>query len=457
MQYGWTSPILQVLKSPDSPVPLKEHEETWLESVYMFGGIAGLPVTIFLVDRVGRKNSMVAAATCSLIGWILIAIADRVEYFYAARFLTGLAGDVAFVSAPMYVAEIADKKIRGFLAGMIYLMMLLGILVIYSVAPFVPIYVSSIVGGVILLTQLCAFPFIPKSPYFLLSKGRREEAFNALRRLRIRDNIDKEFEEIDAAVQRQKSEKGRPQDLILIKSNRKALIIMTVLCAAQHFSSISVILMNLHHILEEANSVYMSPTSSGILFAAMMLISATIADFYVDKFGRKILLTTSSLFTGLSLLVIAVYFSLQNSGVDVSGISWLPIASVMIYAAVFKYGLGMIPIVMTAELFPAKVKAMGMTISDAMYLVFALISIELYQRLSALYYLDVPFYIFSASCLFTAAFSMLYIPETKGKTLEEIQFILKGEPYPHTQTTDEKIEPIEKPGSIEAEFSTTHL
>ncbi|CAH0555375.1 unnamed protein product [Brassicogethes aeneus] len=458
MQYGWSAPVIPVLKHPDSPVKISESDEEWLESVYMLGGIAGLPVTIVLVDRIGRKNSMICSAMASLIGWILIGVGNTVEYLFVARFLTGLAGDVAFVAAPMYIAEIADKKIRGFLAGVIYLMMLVGILVIYSVAPFVPIYVSSIVGGIILCLQLCAFPYIPKSPYYLLSKGKYDKAKESLRKLRTNKDIDKEFEEIYSAVNRQKTEKGRPQDLILIKSNRKALIIMTVLNAAQHFSSISVILMNLHDILERAGSAFMSPTTSGIVFAAVMLIAATAADFFVDKFGRKILLTTSSLFTGLCLLVIAIYFTLQKMEYDVSNVSWIPIAAVMVYAAVFKYGLGMVPIVMTAELFPTKVKAMGMTISDAMYLLFALISIELYQSLSSRFGIDVPFYIFAASCLFTAAFSMLYIPETKGKTLEEIQFILKGEPFPQGEVpvnTEQNRNKLSSP--LEAEFTSTHL
>lgn len=435
MQYGWTAPVLPILDKPDSPVKITHSDHTWLESIYMCGGITGLPVTIFAVDKIGRKNSIIMSAVISLISWTLIGVADRVEYIYVARFLTGLSGDVAFVAAPMYIAEIADQKIRGFLAGIIYIMMLIGILVIYAVAPFVDFYVPSIIGGIIVVVQLVTFPFMPDSPYYLISKGKEEKAKNHLRKLRTCENIDKEFAEIVAAVKRQKTERGRPQDLVISKSNRKAVLIMFVLNAAQHFSSISVMLMNLHAILTAAESSYMSSNVAGIVFAALMLTAATIADFIVDKFGRKILLTTSSLLTGISLLVLAIFFTLKHSGVNVDGISWIPVASVMVYAAVFKFGLGIIPIVMTAELFPAKVKAMGMTIADFFYVIFALISVELYQRLADAYYYDLPFYIFASSCLLTAVFAQLYIPETKGKTLEEIQFMLKGEPFPDRQSS----------------------
>ncbi|XP_066142527.1 facilitated trehalose transporter Tret1-like isoform X2 [Euwallacea fornicatus] len=438
MHYGWSAPFIPILEKPDSPIPISLTDVTWLESIYLIGGLAGLPVTIYSVDRLGRKASILLAAAMSLVAWILIAVANNVIYLYVARFMVGLSGDVAFVAAPMYIAEIADKKIRGFLAGVIYVMMLVGILVVYAVGPFAPFYVCSIIGASFVIIQLISFPFMPDSPYYLLLKNQHEKARAHLLRLRTGEDIDKELVEITTAVERQKSERGRPQDLVISKSNRKALIIMVVLNAAQHFSSISVILMNLHSILKEAESEYVSFEIAGIIFSAFMLIAATIADFIVDKFGRKGLLISSSLLTGLSLLILAVYFTFKNNGYDVATISWVPIAAVMVYAAVFKFGLGIIPIVMTAELFPAKVKAMGMTLADFSYLFFGLLSVELYQRLINTFYLDLPFYIFASSTLLTALFAWLYIPETKGKTLDEIQFILKGEPIPERKLSSEE-------------------
>lgn len=430
MQYGWSAPLIPVLESPDSPVQITEDQGIWLETICLLGGIAGLPITIYFVDKIGRKYTIIGACLANLLAWILIGLASSIEVLYFARFLTGMAADVNFVAAPMYVAEIADQKIRGFLAAIIYLMMLMGILLIYSVGPFVPVYVSSLVGASLIIFELVTYPFMPESPYYLLGKRKYDAAKKSLSWLRGTDDVDKELQEISQAVERQRSERGRPQDLILIKSNRKALMIMTVLSGAQHFSSISVILMNLHSILKAAGSIYIDSNTAAIIFSAIMLLAASCATFIIDKYGRKILLTTSSLLTGLSLLAIAVYFTLKNSSVDVSAASWVPIVSIMVYAAVFKFGLGMVPIVLTAELFPAKTKAMGMTISDAMYVIFAVISIQMYQGLSETFGIHVPFYIFSASCLLTAAFCAFVIPETKGKTLEEIQFILKGEPLP---------------------------
>lgn len=425
MQYGWTAPILPILESDDSPVHISDSDELWLENIYMLGGLAGLPITIYLVDKIGRKRSILVASTTSLVAWVLIAVADHVAYYYVARFMTGVAGDMAFVATPMYIAEVAEQKVRGFLAGLIYIMMLFGLLVVYSVVPFVEIWQSSIVGAAFLVFQLFTFTFIPESPYYYLIKQKKEKAEKSLKHFRSNCNVEHELRTIALAVERQQQERGKPQDLIMVDSNRKALIIMSVLNAAQHFSSISVILMNLHSILNEAGSIYIESTYAAIIFAVVMLVAAVTAVAVVDKAGRKILLTTSSLLTGISLAVLATYFAVKNAGVDTSTFSWIPIASIMVYAAVFKYGLGVVPIILLGELFPTSVKAMGMTLSDTMYVSFAAISIYLYQEL-AVFGLEIPFFLFSASCIFTAIFCVWYVPETKGKTLEEIQYILKG-------------------------------
>lgn len=442
MQYGWTAPVIPILESPDSPVAITETDVVWLENIYMLGGFAGLPVTIFSVDKFGRKYSILIAAVQNVVAWFLIAFGTSVEYLYVARFLSGMAGDVAFVSAPMYIGEIADRKIRGILGSCIYMMMLFGIVVVYSVAPFVPIPVSSAVGCSFLIIQLMSFPFMPESPYYLLLKNKKDQARRSLQRLRAVMDVEKELEEISMAIERQESQRGRPIDLLLVKSNRKAILIMTVLNCAQHFSSISVILMNIHSILGDAASM-ISPNSASIIFAALMLIASCVSAGLIDKAGRKILLTSSSILTGLSLLILASYFAVKNNGTDVTSYSWIPIMSVMLYAVTFKYGLGLVPIVMTAELFPTSVKAMGMTISDGMYVIFAVVSIYLYQHLKGLYGMHVPFFIFASSCFITAIFTMFVIPETKGKTLEEIQEILKG----NTVTNTPSVENVEEGGN----------
>lgn len=439
MQYGWTSPVLPLLMGPNSPVAVTKDQGEWLETLLMLGSFSGLSITMYLVDKIGRKRSILLATFVTIIIWVATAVAPRVEYIFVARAFAGSAGNMAFVATPMYIAEIAEQKIRGFLSSLIYLMMLVGIFIIYAVAPYIPFYAHCVLGAVLAFIQLVIFPFMPESPYYLLYKDKYEDAERSLRRLRSAEaNIDKELEDIKTAVTRQKTERGKIQDLFLVPSNRRGMMIMAILNAAQHFSSISVLLMNVHVVLEAAGSIYVESRIAAIMFSVIMILAATIASFSIDKFGRKTLLISSSIASSLCLLVLAIYFSLKNSGYDIASVSWIPIICVMLYALCFKLGLGMVPIVLTAELFPTKMKAYGMTIADGFYVISSLLSLQVYQRLKDSFGLQYPFYVFSFSCVVAAVFTYFFIPETKGKTLEEIQMILKGELTKDILCTNEK-------------------
>ncbi|KAF7274537.1 hypothetical protein GWI33_012807, partial [Rhynchophorus ferrugineus] len=346
MSFGWTSPMVPYLLSDKTHIYTTEKQAEWLETISLIGAFCGLPFTIYFVDKIGRKKSLLLAAVVVLLNWIAIGLANRIEYVFVARFFAGMAGDMSFVAAPMYIAEIADSKIRGFLSSIIYIMMLIGLLLVYCLGPYAPFYTIPIVGCILSGVQLLVYSFQPESPYYLLYKNRYDEAKESLKRLRATNaDLDKELQEINTGIERQKLEKGRPQDLFLIPSNRKAIVIMTVLNGGQHMASISVMYMNLHPILNAAGSIYLNNNITAIVFALIMLFASMFACFTIDKFGRKVILIVSSFLSALCLLALAVYFHLQYMKYDVSAVSWIPIVSVLIYAGAFKYGLGLVPIV----------------------------------------------------------------------------------------------------------------
>ncbi|KAJ8971780.1 hypothetical protein NQ317_004344 [Molorchus minor] len=435
MTYGWTAPYIPYLISDKSHIKVGIHEAEWLETALLLGSFCGLPLTIILVDKIGRKKSLLLASFVVLLAWIAIALGDRIEYIFAARFFCGMCGNMAFVAAPMYVAEIADTKIRGFLSSIIYIMMLLGCLIVYCVGPYLPFYVSPVIGGTVAALELLTFSFMPESPHYLVCKNKLNEAQKSIMFFKPNSDAAVELTAISEAVERQQKEKGRLLDLVLVSSNRKAILIMTVLNAGQHLCAYTVILMNLHLILESAGSKYMESSVAAILFAAIMLLAAGLASSQIDRYGRKALLIVSSILSGFCLLAIAVYFHLKYLDFEVLQISWIPIVSVMIYAAAFKVGIGLVPIVVTAEIFPTKLKAIGMTLADAMFIVGGIVALQIYQWLSNSYSLHVPFYFFTCCAIFITVFTVYFVPETKGKSLEEIQVMLRGEKTTDTNLT----------------------
>lgn len=425
MQYGWSAPITPILLSPNSPVAVKESQIVLIETTLLVGTIVGIPVTIFLLEKFGRKQAILMATVQNIIAWILISCTNTIYVIYLARFLSGIAASVAFASAPVYVAEIADKEIRGFLSSFFSLMMLGGVLIVYCVAPFVSVPVSSAVGATFLIIQLLTFPFLPESPYYHIIRGRFDKAKKALQTLRGAEDVEFELKEIADAIAKEKSQKGRFMDLFTVRGNRKALLIIVVLNAGQHFAGISVILMNLHSILSNA-STSLSPNIVAILFAVVMWCSALIGSQCIDRLGRKPMMLFSCVATGIVLLLLAAYLTVRSNITNIDASGWIPVVLVLMYAGVFRFGMGLIPIILTAEIFPTSVKSIGVSLSEASFTIVSYVAVLLFPYLVKALDMKGPFYIFGISCFLTSAFIVFAVPETKGKSLPEIQQIITG-------------------------------
>lgn len=427
MAVGWTSPMIPYFLSDKTHIKMSRNQAEWMETWLLFGAVAGLPVTAFFVEKFGRKKSLLLGTFVAMICWIIIACTNIIEIIYVSRFANGLGLNMAFVAAPMYVGEIASKEIRGFLSSNVFIMSLVGIVLIYSMGPYVPFTVPPILSIILLVIELAVFSFMPESPYFLMLKNDVEGARKSLKKFRGNTDVEDELQDIKRGIEVENSEKGlKLKDLFLVKNYRKALLIMLVVNSAQLFCSFEVILMNLHEILNSAGSVYIDTSLAAIIFSVINLVASIAASLLVDKFGRKKLIIISTISTGLCLVVLALYFNLKHVEYDTSSYSWLPIATVMVYAAVFKFGLGMVPIVLVAEIFAPKMKVIGMTIADGIYVGSSILALQVYFGFRDLFGMHAPFYIFSAYSIFTCIYVAFFLPETKGKSLDEIQDILRG-------------------------------
>lgn len=146
----------------------------------------------------------------------------------------------------------------------------------------------------------------------------------------------------------------------------------------------------------------------------------------MDKLGRKTLLIFSVISTNLCLFILGLYFHLKQLGFDTVIYSWIPVVTVMVYVAVFKVGLGMVPIVMACEVFASKIKAFGMTFADGVYVVSSVVALQLFFIIRDTLGMYASFYAFFG-CGVVILLGIFYIiPETKGRSLEEIQDILKA-------------------------------
>ncbi|KAF5291215.1 hypothetical protein FQA39_LY14457 [Lamprigera yunnana] len=371
--------------------------------------------------KLGRTTTILTSALGNLTVWLLIGFGTNQTTLLIARVLAGLSASINYSILPMYIAEVSDKNIRGCLGSVIQIMTLLGTILIYCVGPFLSIPASSAIGGGVVVFHLLTFSFMPESPYYLLTKGYVHRARRSLQILRCSNDVEEELTEIEETVKVEYRNKSYLTDLVRTRANRKVLLIIVVLSFSENFSGVTILFMNIHIIFKDIPGT-VSENTMAILFAVIMCCGCVFATFLIDRAGRVSLLVSSGFFTGVSLLVFSSYLLAKSRG-DVSAYNWIPLVTMMIFASNFKYGMGLVPLVLASEMFSTNVKPAGMAITSFVFIISGIISISLYHALKG-FGMFVPFYFFGSCCLLTALFGVFCIPETSMRSLEEIQELI---------------------------------
>jgi len=193
----------------------------------------------------------------------------------------------------------------------------------------------------------------------------------------------------------------------------------------QHLSGSQIVMQYAQTIFDQTNGNVEGKYLTMIL-GVVMLICSIICMIITDCSGRKSLLIISTIGSACSTAMVAAYFHLQYNHVDISNLTWLPATGVILYSIMFGLGLSPLPFTMAGELFSTNVKALSNMISGITRNSIAFLMTKLFLIISENVGVHTPFWIFTACSLAGALFTLLYVPETKGRTLEQIQEKLHG-------------------------------
>jgi len=197
------------------------------------------------------------------------------------------------------------------------------------------------------------------------------------------------------------------------------------LSAVQQLSGSQAVLQYAQMIFDQAHGNLEGKYLTMIL-GVVSLISSIVCMMITDCSGRKPLLMLSTIGSACSTTMVAAYFHLQYNHVDTSNITWLPAIGVILYKIMHSLGLGALPSTMAGELFPTNVKALGNMMNVITMNGTAFIVTKLYPIMSENPGVHTPFWIFTACSLVSTLFMFFYVPETKGRTLEQIQEKLRN-------------------------------
>lgn len=424
---GWTAQITEELLNGELGFPITKDELGWIGSLVPLGAAAFSLFTGIICDSLGRKLTMLLLIIPKTIGWCLIIWAKTITMMYIGRFLTGMISGAYCALSSIYISEIAQKEIRGTLGSYTQLMITAGVLYASVCSILFNVRVYTLTCGIIPLIFGLIFIFMPETPIYLTRKGDSQKTRLVLTKLRDATyDIDKEIKEIENCVHEDQS----PFNLQIIKttlksnSTQKACIIGFGLMIFKVTCGVDAIIEYTSYIFLNAK-VYLDPQSQTIILNVISVATAIFQSLVVDKAGRRLLMSLSSLIITISLIIVGIIFMIKDRDLISSEyyiyIDYLPLIALTVYSIAFSLGLGPIPWIILGEIFPQEIKSIAASIGTFLSWITAFAVTKLFFVIDSSWGADITFFIFAVCTGITVIFILILVPETKGKSFEEIQ------------------------------------
>ncbi|EEB15149.1 sugar transporter, putative [Pediculus humanus corporis] len=419
---GWPSPVLPKLMETNATIFVTPDESTWIGSLVALGAIFGPFPAGFAADFMGRKRALLLGALLHITSWCILTVAQSVSMIYAGRLLGGISNGWGMSLLPMYVGEIATPMTRGALGVIGQIMITSGFLYVYilgSLLSFVWLNISCSLIPVIFFTF---FFFMPESPYYELMKNNSKEAEKSLAKLRGKKPLEvkEELNTLQAAVDESFRETVHWTNIFKKRANRKALLLMFGLMMAQQLSGINCVLFYSEIIFAKSGSS-LSPSLSTIIVGFVMFLTSFPTPYLVERLGRRTVLILSMTGMTLFLILMGGFFCMEYFSYDTSNITWIPLFSVLGYISFFSAGVGPVPWAMIGEMFASNVRSLGASLTTSFSWILAFLLTKCFGIMQEYLGDYWTFWLFSVFCCIGVGFIYFCLPETKGKTLEEIQ------------------------------------
>jgi sugar porter (SP) family MFS transporter len=409
----------------DKDLDVSKGASQFLVAVILIGAMCGALISGWLSDAISRRRTKIVSGSVFVLGAIGSALAQSYWQLTAARFVLGLSvGTASFVS-PMYIAELVPKRLRGGVVSFNQLFVTLGIVAAYIVDwGFAGLSnnwrwmfaVGAIPGAALAIGMV----FMPFSPRWLVQKGREEEAEALL--MRIRDSEDDVREEIDE-IKQVTEEEASLRDL-LAKAVRPMLVVGLGLAIFQQIVGINTVVYYTPTILKFAGLENTGALQQTVFVGLTNVVFTVVAILLLDRLGRRFFLLAGTTVLTLSLVGLGIFFhskSLQD------GAGWLAVAFLMTYIAGFAIGLGPVFWLMISEIFPLNLRPPAMAVCTLANWAFNFTITYTFLSLVAAIGKPGTFWLYAGFGVAAIAFFAWRVPETKGRSLEEIESELGAE------------------------------
>ncbi|XP_063597970.1 facilitated trehalose transporter Tret1-2 homolog [Penaeus indicus] len=422
--YGYTGVTLPELTDPETQdLFLSPYEVAFFASLADLGGAFGSVFGGVLLLRLGQRTTSLLGLPLNAACWLVMAFAHSTTLLLSMWFVLGFVTGFLSPAASMYVLEVSHKDIRGLLFGIVTTARRFGIIFVFGIGGLrIGWRAVGFASSALVAVPLVGSLFLPNSPRWLVTRGRFEEARDSLSFFRGNSyDISSELASITEQVERSQRRKSGFKDqvrMMMEPSTRKNMALMGFLSLLSPFSGIVVVIGYAVPILQINKAdidAYMSALLTSVVFAAGTVVHICI----VDRVGRKPLLVVSFLLCTLCMASLGGYFYVQTTDIDVSAYGWAPAASMI--AFLFLMGIGAPVInILQGELLPTSVRATGISVILIFMYLGSFTSAFTYPLISSAVGVHGAFWIYSGVCITIAIVGAVCLPETRGRSLEEI-------------------------------------
>ncbi len=414
-----TAVISGAEKSIQSYWNLSAFEHGITISVALFGTVIGAALGGLPSDRLGRRKTLVVIAILFLVSSVFTALATNWFLFLLFRFMGGLGVGASSVTAPVYISEISSAHNRGRLVALFQFNVVTGILVSYLSNYLIGISLGDQswrwMLGIMAIPSflfLVLLRYVPESPRWLILHNRKMDS--ARRTLQIIDP-EKYEQEIEAITKQRETDKHKTREKLFTARYRFPIFLAVTFAVFNQVSGINAIIYYAPRIFESSGLATDSSLLSSVAIGAVNLIFTFLALSLIDRFGRRKLMFTGTI--GLIATLGAVAYLFMHSSSNPAVIVVLLLA----YIAFFAMSQGACIWVFIAEIFPNKVRAKGQTLGSLTHWVMATVITFIFPVISESLGEGVIFGFFCCMMVLQLGFVIKYMPETKGRSLEELE------------------------------------
>ncbi|CRK92768.1 CLUMA_CG006249, isoform A [Clunio marinus] len=442
--FGFSAVVIPQLQSKNSSIPIDESQASWIASLSSLSTPFGCILGGYLMDNIGRKKTLIFTEIPMIIGWMFIFTshlefvrnifgASGVKMIYTGRLLTGLGSGMVGAPARIYTSEVTQPHLRGMLTALSSVGLSFGVLFQYSMGALLSWQTLSLVSSVVPLIALIGMLLVPETPNYLVSHQQPQKAAQSLAKLRGSSyNVEREIHQLEEFAKKINSKnKTSAKEILqslLAPSCLKPFGILFIYFMLYQFSGVNTITFYAVEIFQDSGTNLDKYTCTVIL-GALRFTFTILACILLRRSGRRPLSFISGFGCGITMIGLGIYMRYKAIW-DAQNIApvhtWIPVACIFIFMITCTLGFLVVPWVMIGELYPMKIRGIvgGMTTCAAHCFVF--IVVKTYPFMTHLIERHGVFILYGCISFVGGIFFYFYLPETKGRTLQEIEDYFSG-------------------------------